>query len=91
MKKYCAEYSDYSGPKINPVEVESESAHFVTISGRRTARETERPWGGSRYCDSFDEATRYLARQLSKKLEAVENERRKLLEAMIEVSRMEEE
>ena len=88
MKKYFAEYSDYDGPVIRPVEVESESAHFVTISGRRTAKETFRLWGGSRYCDTFDEAKRFLNSQLSKKLETVEEERRKLIEAMIAVSKM---
>ena len=90
MKKYLAEYG-HIGPMIRPVEVQKESACFVWLpNGRKTALEGEHLWGRGRYCETFEEAKRYLMQMLSKKLEAVEAERRKLIEAMIEVSKMEE-
>ena len=90
MIKYLAEYSDDSGPRINPVEVESETAHFVVVSWKRISKTTARTWGDTRYCDSLEEARHFLARQISKKLELVEAERRKLVEALVAVSKMAE-
>lgn len=60
------------GPKIERIEVVSETAHYITtksrFGGRDIREKKESDWGA--ICDSFDEAKQWLLDDAGKRVQA---------------------